>query len=78
MQWLNTKNISLKCNNSKLSLLQILIEEGQLTYPSLSIRICSHNLPLGSGLGSSAAYSVSLASAFLLYAQQLQLEDEIG
>jgi len=59
-------------------ILQIIIKEGNLDYPALTVSVLSNNLPFGAGLGSSAAYSVALVTAFMLYAKQLHTEDTFG
>ena len=47
---------------------------GNLAYPAMSLCFSKTDLPIGAGLGSSAAFSVSLATAFLLYAEQLDVK----
>ena len=52
--------------------------KGNHEFPTFAIHITSGDLPVGSGLGSSAAFCVTIATAFLLYGKQLQLQDSNG
>ena len=57
---------------------QVILEQGKLPYPALTVSVSSNDLPLGAGLGSSAAYSVALVTAFMLFAKELHIQDNIG
>ncbi|CAK8680462.1 unnamed protein product [Clavelina lepadiformis] len=62
------KLLNLALSSCLFAYMKILVLDGQCNFPSVFVKIESNNLPLGAGLGSSAACSVCLATTMLVHA----------